>query len=104
MKSIFVLDYGAGNVLSLINSLKEIGIQVEFIKEIEDFKRAKVGSKERVLERELAEHAGEGGKEGGLSSLRDILKSNLSLGIENHISWCWVVWGRNGPFARHELF
>ncbi len=42
-QQIYVLDYGAGNVLSLINSLKEIGIQVKFIKEVDDFKRAHVG-------------------------------------------------------------
>jgi glutamine amidotransferase/cyclase len=39
---IYLLDYGAGNVLSIFNSLKEIGVHVKYIEKLEDFTKAKV--------------------------------------------------------------
>ena len=47
-ENIYLLDFGAGNVLSILNSLKEIGVEPLEIKHVDDFKAAKVriGKKE----------------------------------------------------------
>lgn len=39
---LYVLDYGAGNVRSLANSIERLGYDFEWIKSVEDFDKAEV--------------------------------------------------------------
>lgn len=39
---LYVLDYGAGNVRSLANSIERLGYEFEWIKSVEDFDKAEV--------------------------------------------------------------
>jgi glutamine amidotransferase/cyclase len=39
---LFVLDYGAGNVRSLANSISRLGYEFEWIQSVEDFDKADV--------------------------------------------------------------
>lgn len=41
---LFLLDYGAGNVQSLANSLERLGHKFEWISSPDDFDRATVGT------------------------------------------------------------
>lgn len=41
---LYVLDYGAGNVRSLANSIERLGYEFEWIKSAEDFDKAEVRS------------------------------------------------------------
>lgn len=43
-KGLYLLDYGAGNVRSLANSLAKIGYEFEWIKSAEDFDKAEVST------------------------------------------------------------
>lgn len=43
--SLYLLDYGAGNVASLANSLKKLGHEFTWISSPEDFAKADVGSR-----------------------------------------------------------
>lgn len=40
---LYILDYGAGNVRSLANSIKKLGYDFEWIKDVSDFDKAEVG-------------------------------------------------------------
>lgn len=40
-----MLDYGAGNVRSLINAVNRLGYEIEFIKDPSDFAKAEVWSR-----------------------------------------------------------
>lgn len=39
---LYVLDYGAGNVRSLANSIEKLGYEFEWIKTVDDFDKAEV--------------------------------------------------------------
>lgn len=39
---LYVLDYGAGNVRSLANSIERLGYEFEWIQSVEDFDKAEV--------------------------------------------------------------
>jgi hypothetical protein len=41
-KEVYLLDYGAGNVLSVENAVKHLGFTLHRIRSAQDFKRAKV--------------------------------------------------------------
>lgn len=41
---IYLLDYGAGNVRSLVNAVKYLGFDINRIESVDDFKKAKVGT------------------------------------------------------------
>lgn len=41
---LFILDYGAGNVRSLANSITKLGYDFEWIKDVSDFDKAEVGT------------------------------------------------------------
>lgn len=41
---LYVLDYGAGNVRSLANSIERLGYEFEWIKSVEDFDKAEVSA------------------------------------------------------------
>lgn len=59
---LFVLDYGAGNVRSLANSISRLGYEFEWIESVEDFDKADVSFEEwRGRERSRGEN-GEGGR------------------------------------------
>lgn len=40
---LYLLDYGAGNVRSLANSIHKLGYDFEWIQTVEDFDKAEVG-------------------------------------------------------------
>ncbi len=41
---IYILDYGAGNVLSIVNAVQSLGFAFSWISSPEDFTRAKVST------------------------------------------------------------
>jgi glutamine amidotransferase/cyclase len=46
---LYLLDYGAGNVRSLANSLAKIGYEFEWIKSPEDFDKAEVSTPHTLI-------------------------------------------------------
>jgi hypothetical protein len=65
-ESIYLLDYGAGNVRSLLNAVNKLGYSIKEIKSVSDFQKADV-----------------------------TFISFLSSLIENHIPWRRQLWGCN---------
>jgi hypothetical protein len=51
MPKVYLLDYVAGNVRSLVNAIEKVGYTVEWIKSPEDVEKADVS---RILARKLA--------------------------------------------------
>jgi glutamine amidotransferase/cyclase len=42
MGGLYLLDYGAGNVRSLVNAVNRLGFEIEWVKEPEDILKAEV--------------------------------------------------------------
>jgi hypothetical protein len=49
MPKVYLLDYVAGNVRSLVNAIEKIGYSVEWIRSPEDVEKADVSDKERIV-------------------------------------------------------
>jgi hypothetical protein len=47
MPKVYLLDYVAGNVRSLVNAIEKVGYSVEWIRSPEDVEKADVSEKER---------------------------------------------------------
>ena len=48
MPKVYLLDYVAGNVRSLVNAIEKVGYSVEWIRSPEDVEKADVSEKERI--------------------------------------------------------
>lgn len=49
MPKVYLLDYVAGNVRSLVNAIEKVGYSVEWIRSPEDVEKADVSEKERIV-------------------------------------------------------
>ena len=54
---LYLLDYGAGNVRSLANSIHKLGYDFEWIQTVEDFDKAEVSFLTRILGGRVASKA-----------------------------------------------
>jgi hypothetical protein len=81
MSGLYMLDYGAGNVRSLVNAVEKLGYNITFVKDPSDLKKAEVCIPINCR-------------------VDDSLFNTFTFfDPEIDIPWCWCVWSRYGRFA-----
>lgn len=48
MGGLYLLDYGAGNVRSLVNAVNKLGYEIEWVKEPNDILKAEVSINKKI--------------------------------------------------------